>query len=597
MGSGCGVKMRQKPERRITVALTGNPNVGKSTLFNALTGSHQHTGNWPGKTVGTAQGIRHQGDTEFVLTDLPGTYSLRGSSPEEIVAASYLQQEEPDCTVVVCDGSCLERSLLLALQVLQIKDRVVVCVNLMDEAGRRGITVDSRRLSVLLQAPVVLTSAGRGEGIEALLLQIRQTALSPPKLQCPTWEEPVAAISDMVRLCQHRASGSDDTLRYSVDRLIVSRRFGVPLLYLILFFMVWLTVWGANYPAQGLESIFAWIYRYLSHWMVGCYPWLRGILLDGIYATCTNVLTVMLPPVTIFFLLFSFLEDVGYLPRMAFLLDPCMACCGGCGKQALTLCMGLGCNAVGVMGCRFIESPRKRLAAILTNAMIPCNGRFPALILLGSLFFSGIGAPLAVAACVALGVVGAMAVSGLLNRTFLRSDYSTFIMEIPPFRRPRLGKILRQSLLERTLSITLRTLKVAAPAGAVLWLISQNGWLMRISEFLDPVGTVLGMSGVILLGFMISLPANELLIPAILMTLTGATLISSGALSARQILGEYMTLQMAVCTMVFTVFHWPCATTLMTIHRETGSIAKTAAAAVLPTAVGCVLCIVLQLLL
>jgi ferrous iron transport protein B len=299
----------------------------------------------------------------------------------------------------------------------------------------------------------------------------------------------------------------------------------------------------------------------------------------------------------IFFPLFTILEDVGYLPRMAFLLDPCMAKCGGCGKQALTLCMGLGCNAVGVMGCRIIDSPRERLSAILTNAMVPCNGRFPTLILLGSLFFPDAGAALVVAFCVALGVVGAMGVSGLLSKTVLRSEPSTFLMEMPPFRRPRLGKILVRSLLDRTLFVAGRALTVAAPAGIILWILANTQLLGAIASFLEPAGALLGMSGVILLGFILSLPANELLIPVILMATTQAQSLQSVAGVGEGLLLGSMTWQMAVCTMVFTLFHWPCSTTLMTVYRETGSITKTAAAFFLPTAVGCILCIALNLFL
>ena len=305
----------------------------------------------------------------------------------------------------------------------------------------------------------------------------------------------------------------------------------------------------------------------------------------------------MLPPMAIFFPLFTILEDVGYLPRMAFLFDPLMARCGGCGKQALCLCMGLGCNAVGVTGCRIIESPRERLCAILTNAMVPCNGRFPALILLGSLFFPNVGAALIVAACVALGVVGAMAVSGALCKTVFRAKQSVFLMEMPPFRRPRLGQILVRAFLDRTLFVAWRALIVAAPAGVVLWIAANTPLLGWLCSVLDPVGCFLGMNGVILLGFIFALPANELLIPVILMAITQAGGLQAAGMQSTDILLGFMTWEMAVCTMIFTLFHWPCSTTLMTIYRETRSIKQTAAAFLLPTAVGCVLCIVLNFFL
>lgn len=583
-------------EQKLTVAFAGNPNVGKSTLFNALTGLHQHTGNWPGKTVGVAQGRLCRGDTEYTLVDLPGTYSLEGKSEDEQIAGAYIRQGTADCTVVVCDGSCLERSLILALQILQLTDKVVVCVNLMDEARRRGIGIDRERLENCLQAPVVLTAAGQGIGLEKLMLQVQKTALQPPKMQLPAWSDPVTAAEEITRHCVRNQDSAGEKYRRQIDKLLVSRRFGVPLMGLLLFGIVWITVWGANYPAALLEAVFQRGYRYLKLWLADIPWWLQGVLVDGLYGTSARVISVMLPPMAIFFPLFTVLEDIGYLPRVAFLLDPCMARCGGCGKQALTLCMGLGCNAVGVMGCRIIDCPRKRLAAILTNAMVPCNGRFPTLILLGSLFFPGAGGALVVAACVALGVVGAMAASGVLSGTVLRSKSSTFVMELPPFRRPRLGKILIRSLLDRTLRIAGRTLTVAAPAGIFLWIISNTPLLQWCVSFLDPLGMVLGMNGVILFAFCMSLPANELLIPVILMALTQTgSLQAAAAFGGQLLLQSGMTWQIAVCTMVFTLFHWPCATTLMTIHRETGSLKKTAAAFLLPTIVGCGLCLMLHL--
>ena len=566
--------MRGGAEQKKIVALAGNPNVGKSTIFNALTGLRRHTGNWSGKTVDASAGKMRRGELEFV--DLPGTYTLNGQSEDERIAAGYLASGQADCVVVVCDAGALERNLILAVQILQRAQRVVICVNMMDEARQQGVEIDGQTLSQMLGAPVVFTSAAGKEGLRELVAEIRRV-IAAPAAPRKSLGSPIAAAAEIAAQCV--TQGKMAPWRLTLDKILVSRRRGVPILLLLLLFMVWLTVWGANYPAEVLQRLFESMGTRLSGWMADFPWWLKGVLLDGIYATATRVIAVMLPPMAIFFPLFTFLEDVGYLPRMAFLLDGKMRACGGCGKQALTLCMGLGCNAVGVTGCRIIDSPRERLLAILTNAMVPCNGRFPALILLAGLFCAGITQALAVAGAVALGMLGAMAASGVLSKTALKHQPSAFILELPPLRRPRLGQILVRSLLDRTLHVAARALTVAAPAGAAIWILSNTGLLGVLTGFLEPLGHFMGLNGMILLAFCLSIPANELLIPLILM-------IPGGNLN--------LGWETAVCAMIFTVFHWPCATTLLTIYRETGSVKKTAAAFLLPTAVGMGLCMVLH---
>ena len=571
--------------------LAGNPNVGKSTLFNALTGLHQHTGNWPGKTVGKASGETTFLGRTIEVIDLPGTYSLTGNSEDEQIASQYIASSAYDCIIAVCDGSCLERTLILALQILQQTKQMILCINLMDEASGRGIRIDAMGLAKTLGIPVVLTAAGKKQGLEELL---KQALMIDNQEYAFLFDDPLLAAEELVKQFVF-VEKPEDNWRLVLDRILVSRRYGIPILMLVLFLIIFLTVQGANYPSQLLEMGFYKGYQLLKSWTLTWPVWLSGMLIDGMYLTAARVMSVMLPPMAIFFPLFTILEDVGYLPRMAFLLDRPMCKCGGCGKQALTLCMGLGCNAVGVTGCRIIDSPRERIIAIVTNAMIPCNGRFPTLILLGSLFFPQSGAALIVAACILLGVLGVMAVSGVLSSTVLRHESSTFLMEMPPFRRPQIGQILIRSLLDRTLFVAGRALQVAAPAGIVLWLLSNSPLLERLVQIFNPLGCALGMNGVILLSFCLALPANELVIPVILMAISGEGSLSN-ACDPAILLTSGWTWKTAVCTMVFTLFHWPCSTTLLTVYKETKSAAKTAAAFLLPTAVGCMLCLMLNLL-
>lgn len=565
--------MRAKDAPKIHVALAGNPNVGKSSLFNALTGLHHHTGNWSGKTVDVASGFLRASRGKMQFTDLPGTYSLRGGSEEERLAAAFIASDRAQCTVVVCDATALERSLILAVQILRCTRRVVICVNLADEARRQGLTVDADALSEQLGAPVVLTAATSRRGIRALVEAIETCVRTEPPQRAPV-ADPIMEAQRIAAQCVRQAENTQ-TWRLTLDKILVSRRHGVPILLGLLLLILWLTVRGANIPSQMLEKLFERGYALLAG--IAMPPWVREIALEGMYRTATRVLAVMLPPMAIFFPLFTLLEDVGYLPRMAFLLDGKMCRCGGCGKQALTMCMGLGCNAVGVMGCRILDAPRQRTAAILTNSMIPCNGRFATLIVLAGMLGGNAPAALAVAGAVVLGFLGAMVTTGVLGKTALRRERSFFLLELPPLRRPHIGQILVRSVLDRTLKIALRALAVAAPAGALIRILLWCDVTDVPSRLLEPLGRAMGLNGTVLLAFVLSFPANELLLPLL-----------------AQMGWAQMGAEMALCAMVLTVFHWPCSTTLLTIYRETKSVKKTAAAFLLPTAVGVVLCSVVH---
>ena len=588
------------------IALAGNPNVGKSTLFNALTGLRQHTGNWAGKTVETAVGTYTFENREYRLADLPGTYSLSARSPEEAAARDFIENGRTDGVVVVCDATCLERNLILVLQVLELTGRAAVCVNLLDEAKRLGIEVDTGRLSALLGVPVVGISAGRKEGLEELCAVMARLSRLPDRRREPLTAEERVKLAEEYAAEAVRAPQKSHLRQQGLNRLLTSRATGIPIMLLLLGAILWLTVYGANYPSALLSAGFDRLLAWLGNALDLLPPWLSSLLVDGVLRVAAWVVSVMLPPMAIFFPLFTLLEDLGYLPRVAFVLDHAFQKAKACGKQALTMCMSLGCAACGVTGCRIIDSPRERLIAAITASLVPCNGKFPTLIALITIFFvgteGGVWASLTGAAAMlgvlVLGTAATLLCSRLLSATLLKGMPSSFALELPPFRRPRVGQVLLRSALDRTLLVLGRAVSVAAPAGAVIWCMANltvggTSLLNHCTQFLDPAARLFGMDGVILTAFLLGWPANEIVIPIMLMAyLSGGSPVDFDSFSQ---LGSLLTQQgwtwtTGVCVMLFSLFHWPCSTTCLTVWKETRSLKWTLVSVALPTAVGLLLC-------
>lgn len=599
-----------------TVALCGNPNVGKSTVFNALTGLKQHTGNWAGKTVELSFGnFTHEG-VEYELVDLPGIYSYSARSHEQEIARDFITSGEADCVVVVCDATALERNLHIVLRTLEICGNVIVALNMIDEAEKQNINIDIKCLERMLDAPVTLMSARDNRGISELKCAIKESLSDRRQVRTKNESLSISRVYDRAReickSCITKAGNGKKEHSERADIFLTNKYSGVLVMLLGLGAILFLTIFGANYPSQILSSLLLGLEKHIASFLVLLHfpRWLTDMLTQGGYRVLAYVVSVMLPPMAIFFPLFTILEDLGYLPRVAFNLDGCFRCCSSCGKQALTMCMGLGCNAVGVTGCRIIDSKRERLIAILTNSLIPCNGRFPTLITVITMFLTvsagGFVSSLLSAGVLMLFIVLAVLMtfllSKLLSKTVLKGTASSFTLELPPYRRPQFKKIIVRSVIDRTLKVLSRAVCVSFPAGMFLWIMGNveafgSTLFAHATRFLNPFAQLLGLDGVILLAFILALPANEIVMPIIIMGYLSVGSISEvpDILMLKELLLQNgWNILTAISIILFSLFHWPCSTTLLTIKKETGSVWWTALSAILPTLLGVTLCLVLN---
>ena len=650
--------------REIKVALVGTPNVGKSTIYNALTHNHEHTGNWAGKTVGVTKGECDYLECKYIFYDLPGTYSLISKSKEEVVATDFIVFEDFDVAVVVSDATSLDKGINLALQTKEICKNVVVCINLVDEAKKKGITIDYDLLEKRLGSRVIPTSARDKMGLEELLNAIK---LSKPQeyldISYGILDSPIKSLVSTIKTDQYNPKwialkiledntyyihkleklGLEipsytvdvdvhlevaiklsfeakqilkDVITYKkdthdrtrkIDKILTSKIWGIPIMLGILFICFYITIIGANYPSSLLFSFFSSLEEPLANLLefISLPSGFIDLLVNGVYKTLYWVISVMMPPMLIFFPMFTFLEDLGVLPRIAFNMDRAFSKCKACGKQALTMCMGIGCNAVGVTGARIIDSKRERLIAILTNIFMPCNGKFPSLIAIITVFFVGLNKTYGTLLCaliltgfIALGITLTFLVSYILSKTILKGEPSSFTLELPPYRRPKLWDTIKYSVRERAIFVLGRAVSVAIPAGVLIWIVANieiQGIpiLTYLVNFLDPVGLLLGLDGVILLALILGFPANEIVIPIMLMCyLNTSTLIDMDNLNVLKdiLVSNGWTIKTALSFIILFMYRFPCSTTLLTICRETNSKFYTFLSVVIPMSIGVLLC-------
>ncbi len=594
----------------LMMVLAGNPNVGKSTIFNCLTGMHQHTGNWAGKTVANAKGTwKAEGMPDIQLTDAPGCYSLESSSPEEEVARECICDPDIKGVIVVCDGTCLERNLILALQILEYRRDVILCINLMDRVRKKGMEIDTEKLGSLLNVPVITTCASQKKQIKSKLSRAVAELLQSSPLLDDKKDTARMSPEEIVEEAQKIAAAvttqksveEDKTIK--IDRLLTSPWTGFPAMGIMILVILWITLKGANYPSEFLSSRLLALEEPFFRGLVGI-----GLSAEfcemtvyGMYRVLAWVVSVMLPPMAIFFPMFTLLEDWGFLPRVAFNLDRCFKGCKACGKQALTMCMGLGCNASAVVGCRIIDSRRERLLAMLTNSLVPCNGRFPLLIGIITMFFASESrekGALILTGVIMLGIAATFAATRLLSATVLRGTAASFTMELPEYRKPQFGKVIVRSVFDRTLFVLGRAAAVAAPAGMIIWIMANSfsgdiSIIQRMAELLDPVGRFMGMDGVILTAFILGIPANEIVLPiAMMIYMSMGTLGETGDLNyfADILCSNGWTEITAINVMIFSLMHWPCATTLLSVKKEAGGWRWAAVAFAVPLIMGVTVC-------
>jgi ferrous iron transport protein B len=596
------------PEDKLVVLL-GNPNVGKSTVFNRITGKHQHTGNWSGKTVDCVCET-YLKNKEIKIVDLPGIYSLSSANAEERCSRDFIINHKNALVIIIADGNCICKSLNLIEEASAVTRNIIVCINQYKSAKKSGIYIDLDKMKSLLKVPVITSEASEKNGIEEIekAIEINTSIIN----NIPTTHKININRDEFFNTV---VKEKENNIQRKLDKIFTSKVTGIPIMIVMLAIILYITIIGANYPSELLSNIFAMGGKYLDSFLksVNIPLWLCSLITDGMYRTVTWVIAVMLPPMALFFPIFALLENFGYLPRVAFNLDNIFKKANCSGKQALCMCSAFGCNACGVTGCRIIENKNQRLNAIVTNNFVPCNGRFPTLIAIITIFMTSmfsstvksIYSALILTGFIVISIMISMVWSYVLSKTLLKNNDSELVMEMPKFKKPKILKTIYDSVKNRAVFVLLRALEVALPAGVLIWIcaninIGENTILSHIVTFLDPVGKAFGLDGEILIGFILGFPANEIVIPIVLMAYSGSSVMvdySSIEELGRLLITNGWTIKTAVCMITLVLMHYPCSTTCLTIYKETKSVLWTLFSIIMPTITGLLLCFIINLIL
>jgi len=642
----------------LTVALGGNPNIGKSTLFNLLTGRNQHVGNWPGKTVEKVEGrLRYNGKIIKVV-DLPGTYSLNAGSLEEVIARDFLVQGKPDVVLAMADATNLERNLYLVLQLMELTPRLVLAVNMMDVARREGLRINLNKLSAALGIPVVSISAATGQGIDGLLktviavgegtitpaprvdygkeiescLQKISAALAGAAARWPRrWTalkllennpavaaelkaaghvealQQAAACREFIGPCVQRKviaalygfahrvaaeavtgrSNGRRSLTERLDGIVLHRLAAFPIILVMLGTIFAITLFGAAPLSARLAAIFAWLADQTREILVCLHApwWLTGAVVDGLIVGMGAVISVMLPTMTIFFVIFALLEDAGFVPRLAFIMDRPLKAVGSQGKHCVSCLLAFGCSIPAVSSTRIMTGSH-RLLAMLTSPLLPCNGRLGVMLAVTGAFF-GMRAPLAMVGLLAIAAAAVMAGTFLLHAIFFRADNPGFVLELPPYRLPRLRPVIFRTLREKVWHVLTRAALLAAPMTVVIWVLSNfpagpaPSITARLADLLKPAGLFFGLDGKTLVAALYALPAKEVVLGALAITNGLTSSLEGSAALESHLLAGWSGLQ-AFTFLVFFMLYLPCAYTAVVIYKESKSLKWTAVGLLLP---------------